>query len=86
MQHTPCLPSPERKTSVHSLPYLAANDIKAVLGSVHVKVSDEELNRVIASLKGKDVNKLIAEGTAKIGGSDHGHSHASKPAKEEKKK
>jgi|GEM_PF-2582596 len=60
---------------------LAAADLKAVLGSVNSNVSDEDLNRLIESLKGKDVNKLIASGVAKIGSSGPAASGASsKPA------
>jgi len=48
---------------------LAAADIKNVLGAANANVSDADLNRLIETLKGKDVNKLIASGLAKIGSS-----------------
>jgi len=51
------------------------------LGSVNTNVSDDDLNRLIESLKGKDVNKLIASGLTKIGSSGPAASGASsKPA------
>jgi ribosomal protein L12E/L44/L45/RPP1/RPP2 len=48
---------------------LAGADLKNLLGSANVNVSDDDLNRLVASLKGKDVNKLIASGLAKVGSS-----------------
>ena len=41
--------------------------MRTVLGSVNANVTDDDLNRLVESLKGKDVNKLIASGLAKIG-------------------
>jgi ribosomal protein L12E/L44/L45/RPP1/RPP2 len=65
---------------------IAAADLKNVLGSVNVNVADDDLNRLIESLKGKDINKLIASGISKIGGSGSapvaGNTKAAKPAAE----
>lgn len=47
----------------------AAADIKAVLGTVSASVSDDDLNRVLASLKGKPIHELISNGIKKLGGS-----------------
>jgi ribosomal protein L12E/L44/L45/RPP1/RPP2 len=60
--------SPETKILVLLCIYVAADDIKKVLGSVQANIKDEDINRVIASLKGKNVHQLIAEGNVKIGG------------------
>lgn len=79
MQLTPSSPSLAKKTLVIILVIVAAKDIKEVLGSAQVKVSDDDLNRLVESLKGKDINKLIAEGVAKIGSSGPASS-AAKPS------
>lgn len=44
----------------------SAADVKKLLGTVGVETDDERLNKLIAELKGKDVNSLIAEGSAKL--------------------
>jgi ribosomal protein L12E/L44/L45/RPP1/RPP2 len=52
-------------------------------------VNDDEVNRVVASLKGKTINQLIAEGNSKLGGASSSAPAAnnnSKPAKEAPKK
>ncbi len=46
----------------------ASADLRKILASVNANVSDDDLNRLIDSLKGKDLNKLIATGLSKIGG------------------
>ena len=67
--------------------FIAAADVKKVLGSTGANVSDDDLNRLIESLKGKDINKLIASGASKIGaGSAPAGNKGAKPAAEEKKK
>jgi hypothetical protein len=43
--------------------------VKAVLGTVSARVNDEDLNRVLASLKGKPLHELISNGIKKLGGS-----------------
>jgi ribosomal protein L12E/L44/L45/RPP1/RPP2 len=43
--------------------------VKAVLGTVSARVNDEDLNRVLASLKGKPLHELISSGLKKLGGS-----------------
>ena len=48
-----------KKDISNSYHYLDAEDIKKVLGSVQANVKDEDINRVIASLKGKNVHQLI---------------------------
>jgi ribosomal protein L12E/L44/L45/RPP1/RPP2 len=60
--------SPATKISVLLHLYVAAEDIKKVLGSVQANIKDDDINRVIAALKGKNVHQLIAEGNIKIGG------------------
>lgn len=59
---------------------LAAADIKNVLGASNANVSDDDLNRLIETLKGKDINKLIASGVAKIGSSGSAPAATGKPA------
>ncbi|KAI0629292.1 60s acidic ribosomal protein-domain-containing protein [Trametes polyzona] len=44
----------------------SAADIKKVLGAVGIEADDERLEKLIAELEGKDVNALIAEGSAKL--------------------
>ena len=44
----------------------SAKDIKAVLESVGIEADDERLSTLLSELKGKDVNELIAEGSAKL--------------------
>lgn len=54
--------------------------MKTLLGASNVTVSEDELNRLVETLKGKDVNKLIASGLTKIGAGSAPASGASKPA------
>jgi len=73
----------------------SAKDIKAVLESVGVEADDERLEKLLSELKGKDINELISEGSAKLasvpsGGSGGGAAAASSggaaaPAAEETK-
>ena len=44
----------------------SAADIKKVLGAVGIEADDERLEKLISELEGKDVNQLIAEGSAKL--------------------
>ncbi|KAK3990258.1 60s acidic ribosomal protein-domain-containing protein [Cladorrhinum sp. PSN332] len=44
----------------------SAADIKAVLESVGIEADDERLSTLLKELEGKDVNELIAEGSAKL--------------------
>lgn len=76
----PSSPFQANKTSVPILSNEAGSDVKKLLGSAQVNVSDEDLNRLVESLKGKDINKLIAEGTAKIGAVAGPAASGSKPA------
>lgn len=47
--------------------YVDAADIKKVLGAAEASVADDDLNRLIESVKGKKIHELIAAGTSKIG-------------------
>ncbi|KAH9847285.1 60s acidic ribosomal protein-domain-containing protein [Lenzites betulinus] len=44
----------------------SAADIKKVLSAVGIDADDERLEKLISELEGKDVNALIAEGSAKL--------------------
>jgi len=44
----------------------SASDIKKLLGTVGIETEDDRLNTVISELKGKDINELIAAGSAKL--------------------
>ncbi|KAF2035753.1 ribosomal protein 60S [Setomelanomma holmii] len=44
----------------------SASDIKEVLESVGIEADDERLEKLISELKGKDINELISEGSAKL--------------------
>ncbi|KAF1946282.1 ribosomal protein 60S [Clathrospora elynae] len=44
----------------------SASDVKAVLESVGIEADDERLEKLISELKGKDINQLIQEGSAKL--------------------
>jgi hypothetical protein len=44
----------------------SAADVKKVLGAVGVEADDERLKKLIAELKGKSIDQLIAEGSAKL--------------------
>ena len=44
----------------------SAKDIKAVLSSVGIEADDERLSALLSELKGKDINELISEGSAKL--------------------
>lgn len=44
----------------------SAKDIKEVLGAVGIEAEDDRLESLLKELKGKDINQLIAEGSAKL--------------------
>ncbi|OCH93646.1 ribosomal protein 60S [Obba rivulosa] len=44
----------------------SAEDVKNVLGAVGIEADEERLAKLISELEGKDVNALIAEGSAKL--------------------
>ncbi|KAJ8655723.1 hypothetical protein O0I10_008608 [Lichtheimia ornata] len=44
----------------------AAEDIKSLLSSVGVEAEDERISALIAALKDKDVNEVLAEGKEKL--------------------
>ncbi|KAI6044314.1 ribosomal protein 60S [Pisolithus marmoratus] len=43
-----------------------AEDVRRVLGAVGIEADEERLEKLISELEGKDVNALIAEGSAKL--------------------
>ncbi|KAH7106001.1 60s acidic ribosomal protein-domain-containing protein [Auriculariales sp. MPI-PUGE-AT-0066] len=44
----------------------SSDDIKKVLSAVGIEADEERLDKLIAELKGKDINALIAEGSSKL--------------------
>ncbi|PGH10785.1 60S acidic ribosomal protein P2 [Helicocarpus griseus UAMH5409] len=44
----------------------SAADIKSVLGAVGIDADDERLEKLLAELKDKNIEELIAEGTTKL--------------------
>ncbi|KDQ18955.1 hypothetical protein BOTBODRAFT_103495 [Botryobasidium botryosum FD-172 SS1] len=44
----------------------SAADIKKLLGTVGIETDDDRLETVVSELKGKDINELIAAGSAKL--------------------
>merc|ERR1711872_227017 len=44
----------------------SAADIKAIISSVGIDADNEKLDKVIAELKGKSIDELIAEGSKKL--------------------
>ncbi|MCJ1449786.1 60S acidic ribosomal protein P2 [Mycoblastus sanguinarius] len=44
----------------------SAADVKGVLESVGIDADEERLDKLIAELKGKDLQELIAEGSTKL--------------------
>ncbi|KAI7880123.1 60S acidic ribosomal protein P2 [Lichtheimia hyalospora FSU 10163] len=44
----------------------SAEDIKSLLSSVGVEAEDERISALIAALKDKDVNEVLAEGKEKL--------------------
>ncbi|KFX90543.1 hypothetical protein O988_08146 [Pseudogymnoascus sp. VKM F-3808] len=44
----------------------SAADVSGVLSSVGIEADSERLDALIAELKGKDINTLISEGSAKL--------------------
>ncbi|KAF7115665.1 hypothetical protein CNMCM5793_002905 [Aspergillus hiratsukae] len=44
----------------------SAEDVKDVLSSVGIDADEDRLNKLIAELEGKDLQELIAEGSAKL--------------------
>ncbi|KAL9069813.1 MAG: hypothetical protein Q9161_005272 [Pseudevernia consocians] len=44
----------------------SADDVKGVLESVGIDADEERLDKLIAELKGKDLQELIAEGASKL--------------------
>ncbi|KAK0703628.1 60s acidic ribosomal protein-domain-containing protein [Lasiosphaeria miniovina] len=44
----------------------SAKDVKAVLESVGIEADDSRLTSLLSELKGKDINTLISEGSAKL--------------------
>ncbi|KAJ3217406.1 60S acidic ribosomal protein P2 [Dinochytrium kinnereticum] len=44
----------------------SADDVKKILGSVGIEADDEQLDKLIADLDGKDIQQVIAEGSSKL--------------------
>ncbi|KAG2145119.1 ribosomal protein 60S [Suillus clintonianus] len=44
----------------------SAGDVKKVLSAVGIESDEDRLEKLISELEGKDVNALIAEGSAKL--------------------
>ncbi|KAF8141627.1 ribosomal protein 60S [Boletus edulis] len=44
----------------------SADNVKKVLDAVGIEADDERLEKLISELDGKDINSLIAEGSAKL--------------------
>ncbi len=42
----------------------SADDLKKILSSVGIDAADENINKVISELKGKDIDEVIAAGTS----------------------
>merc|ERR1712079_900491 len=45
----------------------SAANIKSILSSVGIEADGEKVDKVVAELAGKNIEELIAEGTAKLG-------------------
>ncbi|MCJ1426115.1 60S acidic ribosomal protein P2 [Sticta canariensis] len=64
----------------------SAADVKDVLASVGIDADEERLDKLIAELKGKDLNDLISQGSSKLasvpsgGGGGGGGAASSAPA------
>ncbi|KAJ3108844.1 60S acidic ribosomal protein P2 [Phlyctochytrium planicorne] len=44
----------------------SADDVKKILGSVGIEADDEQLDKLISQLDGKDIAEVIAEGASKL--------------------
>ncbi|KAF4503841.1 hypothetical protein G6O67_008781 [Ophiocordyceps sinensis] len=44
----------------------SAKDVKKVLAAVGIEADDDRLKQLISELEGKDINELIASGSAKL--------------------
>merc|ERR1712055_98107 len=58
----------------------SAADIKAIISSVGIDADSEKLDKVIAELKGKSIDELIAEGSKKLASVPSGGGGAAAPA------
>ena len=58
----------------------SAKDIKGVLEAAAVDIDEDRLEKLIAELDGKDVNALIAEGSAKFASVPSGGAGGAAPA------
>ncbi|KAK1758201.1 60s acidic ribosomal protein-domain-containing protein [Echria macrotheca] len=58
----------------------SAKDIKNVLESVGIEADDDRLETLLSELKGKDINELIAEGSAKLASVPSGGGGGAAPA------
>ncbi|CEJ59254.1 60S acidic ribosomal protein P2 [Penicillium cataractarum] len=58
----------------------SVSDIKEVLSSVGIDADSERLEKVVAELQGKNLQDLIAEGSAKLASVPSGGAGAAAPA------
>ncbi|CAL5869567.1 uncharacterized protein PFLUO_LOCUS3797 [Penicillium psychrofluorescens] len=58
----------------------SAADVKGVLSSVGIDADSDRLDKLIAELKGKDLQELIAEGTTKLASVPSGGAGGAAPA------
>jgi len=58
----------------------SADDIKTVLGSVGIDADESQLEKLLSELKGKDIQTLIAEGSAKLASVPSGGSGGAGPS------
>ena len=58
----------------------SAKDIKALLASVGIEADDDRLETLLSELEGKDINELIAEGSAKLASVPSGGGGGAAPA------
>ncbi|KAJ3414199.1 60S acidic ribosomal protein P2 [Chytridiales sp. JEL 0842] len=58
----------------------SAKDVKKILESVGIEADSDRLDKLISELEGKDINEVIAEGTAKMASIPAGGAVAAAPA------
>ncbi|KAI1316889.1 60S acidic ribosomal protein P2 [Mortierella claussenii] len=58
----------------------SASDITDLLATVGIEAESERIESLIAQLKGKDINELIAEGTSKLASVPAGGAASAAPA------
>ncbi|KIJ20865.1 hypothetical protein PAXINDRAFT_165698 [Paxillus involutus ATCC 200175] len=58
----------------------SAGDVKKLLAAVGIEADDERLEKLISEVEGKDINSLIAEGSAKLSSVPSGGAVSAAPA------